>query len=143
VRSAPYAGGRTVVVVNPAPEDCTCLKDSLDDLGLQTHCVSDNHELEEFLRTREASVVLCEAEDHSWKNVLDKLAEKDGPPRLIVMSRLADERLWAEVLNLGGYDVLAKPLDSEELRRVVATAAGMTAIPQVGGLHHRCECPAA
>jgi DNA-binding NtrC family response regulator len=102
------------------------LKDSLDDLGLHTHYVSDDHELEEFLQTNQASVVVCEGEGHSWKNVLDRLAGMDGPPRLIVMSRLADERLWAEVLNLGGYDVLAKPLDGEELRRVVGTAAGMT-----------------
>ena len=142
MRSAPYYG-RTVVVVNPVSEDCACWKDSLDDLGLHTHCVRDDHELEEFLQTNKASVVLCEGEDHSWKNVLDRLAGMDGPPRLIVMSRLADERLWAEVLNLGGYDVLAKPLDCEELRRVVGTAAGMAAIPRVGGLHHRCVHAAA
>jgi len=28
-------------------------------------------------------------------------------PRLIVFSRNADDRLWAEVLNLAGFDLLA------------------------------------
>jgi DNA-binding response OmpR family regulator len=28
-------------------------------------------------------------------------------------------KLWAEVLNLGGYDVLSKPFDPVEVRRVV------------------------
>jgi hypothetical protein len=31
--------------------------------------------------------------------------------------------LWAEVLNMGGYDVLAEPLDSEEVTRVISAAA--------------------
>jgi len=41
------------------------------------------------------------------------------PPLLIVTSRLADERLWAEVLNLGAHDVLAKPFNAEEVVRVL------------------------
>jgi hypothetical protein len=41
---------------------------------------------------------------------------------MIVTSRLADERLWAEVLNLGGYHLLAKPFDASEVVRVVGTA---------------------
>jgi FixJ family two-component response regulator len=39
-----------------------------------------------------------------------------------VTSRLADEYLWAEALNLGAYDVLAKPFDTSEVMRVVASA---------------------
>jgi len=46
-----------------------------------------------------------------------------GCQAVIVASRLADERLWAEVLNLGGYDLLAKPFDRDELVRVIAMAA--------------------
>ncbi len=30
---------------------------------------------------------------------------------LIVTDRLANEALWSEVLNLGGYDVVAKPFE--------------------------------
>jgi hypothetical protein len=44
------------------------------------------------------------------------------PPNLIVSSRLADDRLWAEVLNLGGYDVLARPFNRVEVIRVVQAA---------------------
>jgi hypothetical protein len=35
-----------------------------------------------------------------------------------VTSRLADERLWAEALNLGAWDVLAKPFDADEVIRI-------------------------
>jgi hypothetical protein len=64
--------------------------------------------------------VICERSlpDGEWKDLLGKT------PRLIVTSYAADESLWAEVLNLGGYDVLAQPFDEQEVRRVVALAGG-------------------
>jgi DNA-binding response OmpR family regulator len=44
-------------------------------------------------------------------------------PILIVTSRLADEYLWAEALNVGAYDVLAKPFEREEVIRIVSLAS--------------------
>ena len=41
---------------------------------------------------------------------------------MLVVSRHADERLWAEVLNLGGFDVLALPFDRDELRWALSSA---------------------
>src|SRR5438552_14250965 len=40
----------------------------------------------------------------------DRRSGGDPHPFLIVTSRVADHSLWAEVLNLGGYDVLAHRL---------------------------------
>jgi FixJ family two-component response regulator len=39
-----------------------------------------------------------------------------------VCSHLADEYLWAEVLNLGGCDVLAKPFEDHEVLRAAYMA---------------------
>ncbi len=58
----------------------------------------------------------------NWRKVLSDLRRLLPPPQLIVTSRTADECLWAEVLNIGGYDVLAQPLAREEIERVVAAA---------------------
>jgi DNA-binding response OmpR family regulator len=54
--------------------------------------------------------------------VLEELGHLPEAPLLIVTSRLADEHLWAEVLNLGGYDVLMKPFDRLEVLRVISLA---------------------
>lgn len=54
----------------------------------------------------------------SWKDVLRQTRDLRQAPLLIVVSRLADEYLWSEVLNLGGHDVLAKPLCESEALRV-------------------------
>ncbi|MGA2589193.1 MAG: hypothetical protein ABSH32_04705 [Bryobacteraceae bacterium] len=60
--------------------------------------------------------------DGSWKDVLRELSHMQQPPPLIVTSGLADERLWAEVLNLGGYDVLSTPFQADEVVRAVSLA---------------------
>jgi DNA-binding response OmpR family regulator len=57
-----------------------------------------------------------------WKEVLRQTLEIPERPPLIVTSRLADDRLWAEVLNLGGFDLLLKPLDGREVLYVVGRA---------------------
>jgi DNA-binding response OmpR family regulator len=77
------------------------------------------------LRTISPDVVICEQhlQDGTWKDVLADLQSYSRPPMLIVCSLLADDRLWAEVLNIGGYDVLMKPFRLVEVVRVVDMAA--------------------
>lgn len=60
--------------------------------------------------------------DGSWKDILELAWVRKEPPVVIVTSRLADDYLWAEVLNLGGYDVLTKPFDRDEVRRTISLA---------------------
>ena len=76
------------------------------------------------LRQHQFEVVVCERDlpPGSWKDVLEQVAILPDPPSLIVTSRHADEQLWAEALNLGAFDVLAKPLDGTEAIRVVGAA---------------------
>jgi len=77
-----------------------------------------------FLRIQHVGVVICDCSlpDGDWKTLLDDLAGVKNPPNLIVSSRLADSFLWSEVLNLGGYDVLAAPFEASEVFRVVSLA---------------------
>lgn len=58
----------------------------------------------------------------AWKGLLEEFASLSRPPLLILTSRLADDRLWAEALNLGAYDVLAKPFDPAEVVRTAGLA---------------------
>jgi len=64
----------------------------------------------------------CDLPDGTWKDLLGYVSEMPQPPALIVTSRLADAYLWSEVLNLGGFDVLAKPFIEKEVRQVLASA---------------------
>ncbi|MGA2131772.1 MAG: hypothetical protein ABSH50_05725 [Bryobacteraceae bacterium] len=71
-----------------------------------------------------AGIVITDSQlpDGCWQDVLDQLRGRRVEPMLIVASRLADDRLWAEVLNLGGYDVLTTPLQPREVVRSVGLA---------------------
>jgi DNA-binding response OmpR family regulator len=76
------------------------------------------------LRPGCVQVVLCDRDllPGAWKELLAQFACLSEPPCLIVTSRLADEHLWAEALNLGAYDVLARPFDRAEVVRSVSLA---------------------
>src|SRR5579883_2036063 len=78
----------------------------------------------ECLGKNQVQVVLAESElpTWNWKRILSDLRRISPAPQLVVTSRTADDYLWAEVLNVGGYDVLPQPLERDEVERVVAAA---------------------
>ena len=70
------------------------------------------------------ALVVCDHElmPGTWRDLLADLLPIVQAPLLIVSSRLGDDRFWAEALNLGAYDVLVKPFDQDEVRRVLTSA---------------------
>jgi DNA-binding response OmpR family regulator len=111
-----------ILAISPAVEEQKVLDRILEGSEWQTLACGTCEQARQLLRY--SSVVLCEQKlpDGDWKQVLKEIQNMPDPPLLIVTSRLADERLWAEVLNLGGYDVLAKPFKAEEVLWTVAAA---------------------
>jgi DNA-binding response OmpR family regulator len=122
----------TVLSVGPKEEDHGSLK-TIFDSSQWNLCPNSKVRLETrgsvesaiaLLRKSRISVVLC-AHDllpGTWKDLLEQVAHLPEPPALVVTSRIADDSLWAEALNLGAYDVLAKPFDGAEVVRVVSLA---------------------
>ena len=63
-----------------------------------------------------------ELENEPWLQLLEETRNLVHPPKVIIASRQADDRMWAEVLHQGGYDVLPLPLESGEVVRTVSMA---------------------
>ncbi len=122
----------TVLSVSPTPDDHTWLRHIFSKSGWSEYTVSQwnlttSRTLESAMATLQRStipIVLCEADlmGGTWREMLEESRHLSSPPLLIVTSRLADEHLWAEALNLGAYDVLAKPFDENEVVRIVSLA---------------------
>ena len=114
----------TVLAISPFDEDHIFLAHLFSHSNWQIHQAKSSEEALEVLHRYPIPVVLCESEmpDWSWKDALAELGRLPEAPLLIVTSRLADDNLWAEVLNLGGYDVLMKPFDRLEVLRVISLA---------------------
>jgi DNA-binding response OmpR family regulator len=76
------------------------------------------------LARRPVPLIVCERDlpDGDWKMLFRQTEALPRPPRFIVSSRLADDRLWVEVLNLGGHDVLRTPFIARELRHAAESA---------------------
>jgi len=94
------------------------------DAGWRLWEAADRSRALDCLNSHPVQVVISEKDGPRWhwKRVLNDLRALTRPPQLIVTSRTADDYLWAEVLNVGGYDVLPQPFDRDEVERVVAGA---------------------
>jgi DNA-binding response OmpR family regulator len=114
----------SILVVSPHPEDVTCLRHILHHPNWHINLSTSRAQAALLLATQTPSVIICERDlpDGTWKDLLQRTQGMAHPPLLLVVSRHADENLWAEVLNLGGYDVLLKPFDRAEVVRVVGMA---------------------
>ncbi len=114
----------TVLAISPLGEDHTFLGNIFSHSKWRLLNARTWRDARGLLEHEPVPVVICESNlpDATWKDVLDEISEMPAAPLLIVSSRMVDERLWAEVLNLGGYDLLMKPFESAEVFRVVSLA---------------------
>ena len=114
----------TMLAIESASEDLASLRTVVSHSNWRLHEATSCESGLACLQRMSIPVVLCERNlsDGTWKDVYYQLLELPNVPLLIVSSRFADESLWAEVLNLGAYDVLAKPYEQSEVVRVVGSA---------------------
>jgi DNA-binding NtrC family response regulator len=68
-------------------------------------------------------IVICEPRfpGGDWRDLLSHLNSQKSAPNLVLVAP-HDAKLAAELMNLGGYDVLEKPLDRAECLHVFASA---------------------
>ncbi len=73
-----------------------------------------------ILAGSQAPVIVSEEAlpDGTWKDLLDFSS------KVIVVSRLADETISADVLEHGGYDVLASPLEERAVLHALGSVCG-------------------
>src|SRR5688572_32862964 len=109
----------SILLVSPYPKDQTDLRHVLHHARWKITHAANFSAAAVLLQEQTPSVVLCERNlpDGNWKDILEQASQQENPPNLLVISRHADESLWAEVLNEGGYDVLLKPFDVSEVTR--------------------------
>ena len=114
----------TVLCVSPIAEDHFSLQAIFNHSRWQLYRADCLASAQAILRRCKIGVVICERNlsPGSWVDMLAEARLLPTAPSLIVTSRLADDALWAEALNLGAYDVLAKPFDHSELVRSVTSA---------------------
>lgn len=116
--------------------DAQMIGQVLTDFGLSVRIASAYREAVSELNKFRFSVVFTDVHlrDGSWKDVLSHTAEIVDAPRVVVIAPEVDPVLCGEVISLGAYDVLARPLREDEIRRVVALALPLTPTGGRGGM---------
>jgi DNA-binding response OmpR family regulator len=113
----------TLLSVSPDDNDRHSLQRILNSDGWTVQGVRSVREATRLL-AEQPNLVLCDRElpDGSWKDIFRIASKLENAPAIVVASRQADERFWAEVLNFGGFDVLLKPFVKGEVARVLSMA---------------------
>jgi len=108
------------LLVSPAIEDEVLLTQLFREQGWKLSTAKTLPAARAFLRENTIPLAITEQDlpAGNWKDLMIEIQDLPRPPLLVVMSRLADERLWSEVLNFCGHDVLIKPLCQSEAVRI-------------------------
>jgi DNA-binding response OmpR family regulator len=112
----------SILLIGPLDTRRCALRSILSPPKWETWEASTYGEAAGILDNHRIGVAICDTEVGDWQALLSSLQGRANPPHVIVYSRLADERFWAEVLSLGGYDVLVQPFDRGEVLRVAHMA---------------------
>ena len=111
-----------ILAVVSEASDFAALSAHLQPTGLTLHRADGL--LDAALRQADspASVILCDADGLDWKEAVNLFRRMKTPGAVVLLTRLADERLWVETLDAGAFDLLEKPYRPEALCWVVSTA---------------------
>src|SRR5258708_20190309 len=96
-----------VLALLPSEDDRQSLRDIFIHSNWRLQFAGTLNELRESLKSSQLGVVITDAylSDCGWKAVLETADRMEGQPSVIVSSRLADDRPWAQVFHPGEFVV--------------------------------------
>ena len=65
-----------------------------------------------------------ELRDGSWRDLLRMVLARRTHCEVVVCARCGDERLWAEVIQCGAFDLIPEPMERQEVVRIMRSALG-------------------
>lgn len=96
----------------------------LEPARIRLHHAASLNDAEERLKLTRSRVLLANTafRTGTWQDALQLTFRLRPATALVVAARLADDRLWIGALEQGAYDLIQKPFQAEELRRILENA---------------------
>lgn len=119
-----HSGRVPIVLVSSSASDAQVFREIAGGPGRLIVNVPDLTGALATIQKLDPGLVVCDTDIQgkgSWRDLLDT-RYLSATFALLVVADGPDESLWAEVLNLGGFDLLVKPFRADEVERVVAAA---------------------
>jgi DNA-binding response OmpR family regulator len=123
---APDANPENILIVGIPRAERGALTTALGPHACPQYWVSSIREAVALSREIPIRVVICDAAlpDGPWRSLWNNLRMAQDPPGFIVTSRSAVDRIWAEVLDVDGFDSVLKPFELSRILRTVQKACG-------------------
>ena len=118
------ASPAVVILATELSRDLEDLRHTLEEHELRIVEVTTYKEALSAVGTLGPTALFCD-EKLPWRDLLSYLAESCDRPRIIVVAAAPSESLCAEVVNLGGFDVVAKPFCAQDVEWLLATACSI------------------
>jgi len=121
-----------LLAIIPETEDAEQLRRIAGELGWSVAIVNTPAQAIARLQAEPVTAAICDQDlpEEDWRVVINRIAALPKSPCVLLASRVMDQYLWNEVIQCRGYDVVSKPFQSAELRRVVAFALSFPGQPQ-------------
>jgi DNA-binding NtrC family response regulator len=113
-----------ILFVSPSADEARLLAEIMGRVAIPVRQAESLGMARQVMEREAFGAVLTDSRlpDGDWADVV-ALVEKARPGvAVVVTDRLADARFWADVLQSGAYDLLAKPFYSREVQRVLSNA---------------------
>jgi CheY-like chemotaxis protein len=113
-----------VLAITPFLADQVLLRKLLADTGWDLGIIPEFETATAHLLAHPITVVLCDRDlpGFDWHDTLEILTSIAQASAVILLSSVVDEYLWAEVIQNGGFDVIAKPFRQQELVETIKFA---------------------
>jgi DNA-binding response OmpR family regulator len=113
-----------IMVLHTEDRDIVDLIGTLRDFGYKVEWATTLSDGLAGLRTTAVPAVICESNlpDGNWRDLVQHLGSFEPQPLLIVSDQDADDRLWADVLTTGAYDLVQEPFETDEVIRSLSLA---------------------
>jgi len=117
-------GGITIVALVAGERDREVLSHLAVEHQWVLHFVDTCGEAWDALNKSKAPIVLCDRElpATEWREVIHMMVSSAHQAYAILVSKVADDYLWNEVIRRGGHDLLATPLREEDVLRAIRLA---------------------
>ena len=123
-RTSPSGEPVKLVAITQSADDSATLQQIAANYGWRISIVGSSDAAITSLNEQPTPLVICDCDlpGEAWRDVLAKIAALPQAVCVLLASRVVDDYLWHQVIRHRGYDVVAKPFQSDELRRAVTFA---------------------
>jgi DNA-binding NtrC family response regulator len=111
----------TILAISPFEEDHASLREIFRHSQWKLYSAYTWREAFQVLERADISLVICEREcpEGNWRELFERIEEKGNSVPFVVCSESPGLELWAEAVNQGAFDALAKPFDMVDVLRMV------------------------